>query len=180
MASHAASRWPQDDPGESPPLLCPVIQTPGAHRPGCWRQAVLTLSLSLSAPSSSLWQWVCPCPGSTSPAREQLTWLVRQSVLCPQRSLPSTRSLGSRSFRHSCRAGWESPVSGRHSISRVWKQQALKEGGAPHMERPLLSPRCSGRGRGGPGGGQHSLDTSATTRAASAWSVRATGHGFYV
>ena len=68
-----------------------------------------------------------------------------------QLSLPSTCSLGSRSFTHSCLTGWESPVSGLHCISRLWKQPALKKGGAPHKERPLLSPRRGGRGRGGMG-----------------------------
>ena len=42
-------------------------------------------------------------------------------------------------------------MSGCHCISRVWKQRALKEGRAPHRERPLLSPRRGGRGRGGMG-----------------------------
>ena len=71
-------------------------------------------------------------------------------------------------------------MSGLHCISRLWKQPALKKGGAPHKERPLLSPRRGGWGRGGMGAAGTPLDTSATTRAACAWSVGATGHGFYI
>lgn len=129
-----------------------VIRTPGAHRPGCWRQAMLTFNLSLRAPSPfSL------AAGLSLPrCYFSCTWVACMAGLCASSALyPSTRSLGSRSFKHSCRAGWESPMSWTSlCISRVWKQWALKEGGAPHMERPLLSPRCGGQGCGGDQGQQ--------------------------
>lgn len=55
-----------------------------------------------------LWQQVCPFPGATSPAHEQLAWLVRESVLCLQGSLPLHPLLRQQELYTQCRAGWES------------------------------------------------------------------------
>lgn len=116
---------------------------------------MLSFSLSLSVPSlfsgSRSVPSQVPLLLHTSSLRG---WSV--SLSCASRALyPSTRSFGSRSFTHSAvRAG------SRFCISRVWEQWALKEGGAPHMERPLLSPQRSGQGRRGDRG-RHSLCVSA-------------------
>lgn len=120
---------------------------PGAHRPGCSGAGHAQLpGLSLGVPEPLLWQQVCPFPGARLLHMSSLHgWSM--SLSWASRALyPFTRSFGSRSFTHSCRAGWESLLHFQ-SLQNQW---ALKEGGAPHMGGLCYRrPQRGGQGRGG-------------------------------
>ena len=148
---------------------------------------MLTLSLSLSAPSSSLWQWVCPFRGSTSPAREQLTWLVLlaggwSSWLEAAPPALSTLHLLLRQQELYTQLPYGLGVACERTSLHFQTLEATRaeERRGPTQGAAFAEPQAQWPGSRWDGGGRHSLDTSATTRAACAWSVGAMGHGFYI